>query len=303
MPSKPGPRAAQLPSGREGSDGAAIASSSLGSRSRTRLRLVLFAGLLIAAGAAAVLLPVRDLLGGLLERVRGLGAWGPLLLAACYVPSSLLLVPGSLLTLGAGFLFGVGVGTAAVSAGSVAGACAAFGAGRTLARGPIEAKVAAYRRFRAIDEAVGRQGFKIVLLTRLSPLFPFTLLNYAYGVTRVSFRDYALASWIGMLPGTLLYVYVGSAARSLAELLAGDVEGGLGQKLLFGLGLLATVVVTALLTRIARRALREVVGENPDAPPRSVASADATRADASVEGSGTGRSRTAELPAARDGTA
>jgi uncharacterized membrane protein YdjX (TVP38/TMEM64 family) len=228
----------------------------------SRIRLLLLLGLVTAAVAALVLLPIRELLVGFLGWTRGLGALAPVLVAAAYVPASLLLVPGSILTLGAGFLFGVGVGTVAVSIGSVMGAAAAFLAGRTLARGWVERKVAADPRLRALDGAVARQGFKIVLLTRLSPIFPFNLLNYAYGASPVAFRDYLLASWIGMLPGTLLYVYLGSAVKSLADLAAGNVQGGLGRKVLFGLGLLATVAVTVLVTRIARRALREAV---PDA--------------------------------------
>jgi uncharacterized membrane protein YdjX (TVP38/TMEM64 family) len=172
-----------------------------------------------------------------------------------YVPAALLFLPGSILTLGAGFAFGVAAGTASVSIGSTAGAALAFLSGRTLARSFIESKVSGNPKFLAIDRAVGREGFKIVLLTRLSPVFPFNLLNYAFGLTKVSFRDYVLASWIGMLPGTLMYVYLGSAVKSLAELAAGNVEGGLGQKALFAVGLVATVVVTTFVTRIAKRAL------------------------------------------------
>jgi uncharacterized membrane protein YdjX (TVP38/TMEM64 family) len=230
-----------------------------------KLRLLVLLALIAAAVLAAILLPVRELLTSFLERVRGLGAWGPVLLAAAYVPAALLFVPGSLLTLGAGFLFGVVTGTLAVSVGSVLGASAAFLAGRTLARPWVEHRMARSPRFRALDEAVGGQGFTIVLLTRLSPLFPFNLLNYAYGVTRVRFRDYFLASWIGMLPGTVLYVYLGSAVKSLADLAAGHVEGGGGRKAFFALGLLATVAVTVTVTRIARRALRERVPTSPAA--------------------------------------
>jgi uncharacterized membrane protein YdjX (TVP38/TMEM64 family) len=101
------------------------------------------------------------------------------LLGAAYVPAALLFVPGSLLTLEAGFAFGVVRGTIAVSLGSVLGASAAFLAGRTLARGLIEGRISRNPKFQAIDRAVGEQGFKIVLLTRLSPIFPFNLLNQA----------------------------------------------------------------------------------------------------------------------------
>ncbi|HUT93911.1 MAG TPA: VTT domain-containing protein [Thermoguttaceae bacterium] len=128
-------------------------------------------------------------------------------------------------------------------------------------------------KFRAIDAAVGRQGFKIVLLTRLSPLFPFNLLNFAFGLTSVSLLPYVVASWIGMLPGTLMYVYLGSAAKSLAELATGRVEGGWGQRTLFGVGLLVTVIVTVFVARVAGKALSEelaISGEQETARDASV---------------------------------
>lgn len=225
----------------------------------TLLRLV---GLIALCGAAIgvfLLLPVKELLAGFLEWVRRLGPWGPVALGAAYVPACLLFLPGSVLTLGAGFAFGLVWGTVSVSIGSTLGASAAFLAGRTLLRGMIEERVARNPKFRAIDQAVAEQGAKIVLLTRLSPVFPFNLLNYAFGLTKVRFRDYVLASWIGMLPGTLMYVYLGSAARSLADVMAGDLAGGIGQKALFYGGLIATVAVTVFVTRSARAALAQAV--------------------------------------------
>jgi uncharacterized membrane protein YdjX (TVP38/TMEM64 family) len=217
--------------------------------------------LLAAAVAALAFLPVREYLAAALAWVRGLGPLGPVALALLYVPACLFLVPGTILTLGGGFAFGVVRGVVAVSLGSTLGATAAFLAGRSLARGFIERRIAAHPRFAALDRAVGRQGFKIVLLTRLSPLFPFNVLNYAYGLTRVSLRDYVLASWMGMLPATILYVYLGSAAKSLADVSAGRVEGGAGQTVLFFLGLAATVVVTVYISRLARRELSRAVNE------------------------------------------
>ncbi len=225
----------------------------------SKLRLILLLGLALAVILAFVFLPVRELLVGFLGRIRDLGPWGPVLLAVAYIPACLFFLPGWLLTFGAGFLFGVGIGTTAVSAGSVAGASAAFLAGRTLARPWVRRRVTVSPRLRALDQAVEQQGFKIVFLTRLSPLFPFNLLNYVYGASPVAFRDYFLASWLGMLPATVLYVYLGSVAKSLADVAAGNVEGGIGRKVFFGIGLLATVAVTALVTRIARRALKQAV--------------------------------------------
>lgn len=223
------------------------------------LRLTAALLLVTAMGVGFFLLPVRDYMSEFLEQVKEMGTLGPVLLAALYIPACLLFLPGWILTMGAGFAFGVVRGTIAVSVGSTLGAVAAFLVGRTLARDWIEQKVAGNARFRAIDQAVGQQGFKIVLLTRLSPIFPFNLLNYAFGITKVSLRDYVLASWIGMLPGTVMYVYFGSAVKSLSDLVAGKVDGGVGQKVLFALGLLATIAVTVLVTRIARKALQESV--------------------------------------------
>jgi uncharacterized membrane protein YdjX (TVP38/TMEM64 family) len=214
---------------------------------------------LVAAGIAAfVFLPIKQHLADFLAWVRDLGWWGPVVFAIVYAVAALV-VPGSLLTLAAGFAFGVVLGTVVVSAGSVTTASIAFWLGRTLARGWVEAKFAGSPKFRAIDQAVAENGFKIVLLTRLSPVFPFTPLNYAFGLTKVRFRDYLVASWLGMLPGTVLYVYLGSTARELADLVAGNVERPLAQKVFFWIGLAVTALVTVLVTRVARDALRRAV--------------------------------------------
>ena len=133
--------------------------------------------------------------------------------------------------------------------------------GRYLARSAIESKVANYPRFAAIDRAIGEQGRKIVFLLRLSPVFPFNLLNYALGLTKVRFVDYVIAS-LGMIPGTLLYVYYGQVIGDVAALASGvDVERGAGYYTVLAVGLAATIVVTTLVTRIARRALKEITGD------------------------------------------
>jgi uncharacterized membrane protein YdjX (TVP38/TMEM64 family) len=234
-------------------------------RSNTLRALGLLA-LVAVCVAAFVFLPVKQHLADFLAWVRDLGWWGPIVFAVVYAVAALV-VPGSLLTLAAGFAFGVVLGTVVVSAGSVTTASIAFWLGRTLARGWVEAKFAGSPKFRAIDQAVAENGFKIVLLTRLSPVFPYTPLNYAFGLTKVRFRDYLVASWLGMLPGTVLYVYLGSTARELADLIAGNVERPLAQKVFFWIGLAVTVLVTVLVTRVARDALRRAV---PAAGPQGV---------------------------------
>lgn len=225
----------------------------------TALRLAGASVLVAAIAASLIFLPAKEYLARFLEWVQRIGPWGPVFVIGLYIVACLLFVPGALITLGTGFLFGVVWGTVTVSIGSTLGATAAFLVGRTLARGWIEQKVADNPKFQAIDRAVGSQGFKIVLLTRLSPLFPFNLLNFAFGLTGVSLLRYVLASWIGMLPGTIMYVYLGSAAKSLADLAGGKIEGGWQQQVSLGVGLVVTVIVTVFVTRIARRALKEAV--------------------------------------------
>ena len=222
-------------------------------------KAIVWAIIIVALITGTILLPVKDWLIRALEWTGGLGIWGPVFVAAFYIVACVLLLPGSILTLGAGFLFKVIVGTITVSIGSTLGACAAFLVGRTIARNWIAGKVARNEKFAAIDEAVAQQGFKIVLLTRLSPVFPFNMLNYAFGLTKISFWKYALGSWIGMLPGTVMYVYFGAGLRSLADVAAGEVEKGAAGKLFFWLGLIATIVVTVFVTRVARNALRHTV--------------------------------------------
>jgi uncharacterized membrane protein YdjX (TVP38/TMEM64 family) len=201
----------------------------------------------------------RDTIAAFLEWVHGAGLWGALLFGLAYIPAAVLFVPASVLTLGAGFIFGVVKGTVIVSLGSTAGAAAAFMVARTVGHDWIAGRVAGYPALDAIGRAVESEAFKVVLLTRLSPLFPFNLLNYAFGLSSVPFKTYVLASWIGMLPGTLMYIYLGSAAQSLAALLSGEIRRTPGQQAMFAAGLVATVVVTTIVTRAARRALSAIV--------------------------------------------
>ena len=239
--------------------------------SRIPWRVLLLLLLVAVAVASFVVFPVKDWLQSALEYIQafqegGSAHWGAAILAGMYILACVLFIPGSVLTLGAGFALGLIWGTVAVSVGATLGASAAFLIGRTIGRRWIEGKLSKNQKFNAIDEAVGKQGFKIVLLTRLSPIFPFNLLNFAFGTTKVSFRDYFLASWIGMIPGTIMYVYFGTTLKSLADVVAGKVEGGLAQNIMLIVGLIATVIVTVFITRVARKALNETISgeENPD---------------------------------------
>lgn len=190
--------------------------------------------------------------------VNGLGFWGPLVFIAGYAVAVVMAPLGAALTLTGGFVFGIFPGVLYVFVAAVIGSSISFWLARTVARQAIEQRLAGNPRFAAVDKAVGREGLKIVFLLRLSPLFPFTLLNYALGLTQVSYRDFLLAA-PGMLPGTLLYVYYGKLAGDVAALAGGaQVQKDWGYYAVLGLGLVATVIVTAVVTRIARRALGEV---------------------------------------------
>ena len=223
--------------------------------------LVVVAAALVTAG---ILFDVNTYLRQLLDWIRDQGMVGVLVFAAVYIAATVLFIPGSILTLGAGFVYGVVWGTLYVSVASTIGATAAFLVGRYLARDWVASKVEGSPRFQSIDRAVGDEGWKIVGLTRLSPIFPFNLLNYAYGLTRVRLRDYFFASWIGMLPGTVMYVYIGSLAGSLATVGADGRSRTTGEWILYGVGLAATVVVTFYVTRLARKALSKKVAVDTD---------------------------------------
>jgi uncharacterized membrane protein YdjX (TVP38/TMEM64 family) len=194
-----------------------------------------------------------------LEWIESLGAMGAGAFIGLYIIATVVFLPGSILTLGAGVVFGVVRGSLYVFVGATLGATAAFLVGRYLARGWVAQKIATNQQFQAIDTAVGKAGFKIVLLTRLSPIFPFNLLNYAYGVTGVTLKDYVLGS-IGMIPGTIMYVYIGSLAGNIAaigtESQPGDPRIQWAVRII---GLIATVAVTIYVTKVARKALNEAV--------------------------------------------
>lgn len=242
-----------------------------GSRAGMILKVIIVAAVLVGLLLGARYFNLPQVFRDALAWVDAAGPLGPLVFFGLYVAACVFMLPGSILSLGAGAVFGVVNGSMLVSLSSTAGATAAFLVGRYLARDFVARRIAGNAAFSAIDEAVASEGWKIVGLTRLSPVFPFNLLNYAFGLTRVSLRDYVLASWIGMMPGTVMYVYLGSLAGSLAEL--GAKEGGHARSpaewMLYIVGLVATVAVTVVITRIARRALNRrmhPMGEGKEIP-------------------------------------
>jgi uncharacterized membrane protein YdjX (TVP38/TMEM64 family) len=189
-----------------------------------------------------------------LEWISSLGSIGAIAFIGIYIIATVAFLPAFILTLGAGVIFGLWFGAIYVFIGATLGSIAAFLVGRYLARNWVAKKIAGNESFSAIDRAVGKEGLKIVLLTRLSPLFPFNLLNYAFGLTGVSIQDYIIGS-IGMIPGTIMFVYIGALAGNLA-LIGTDAQptNPTLQWTIRIVGFIATIAVTIYVTRIAKQA-------------------------------------------------
>lgn len=185
--------------------------------------------------------------------VAGFGAAAPLVYGLGYIVFTVLAVPGTALTLGAGFSFGLLLGGLVVFVSANIGAALAFLIARYFLRARIERWLAGRERLSAVDRAVEEQGWKVVALTRLSPVFPFNVQNYFYGLTGVSFGGYVFATLVGMIPGTVLYVYFGAAGAGVAQAAGGAASWGETGLLIAGLA--ATLAVVVLVTRVAKREL------------------------------------------------
>ena len=232
-------------------------------------RALLLALLVAALVAAAVGLPLRRWFIEGADWAEGHRYAAAGLFVVAYTVAAVLVVPGTILTLGAGFTFGVTFGVALVSAGSLLGATAAFLLGRFSTRNWVEERVARSPRLQALAAMTRHDGFTIVLLARLSPLLPYNLLNYLFGATAVRFRDYVLGSWLGMLPATVLYVYVGSLTKTFAASTVDNLGASWPRRVLLVAGLLATVALAALIARRATRELRDRLAAEGAAAQRS----------------------------------
>jgi uncharacterized membrane protein YdjX (TVP38/TMEM64 family) len=222
-------------------------------------RLVVLIAIIIALFLAMKFLPVQQWLRSFNDWVGQMGAAGIFIFIGLYAVATVLIAPGAILTIGAGFAFGLWKGFVAVSAGATLGAALAFLVARFLARDKVEAIAKRNERFRNIDNAIAREGAKLIFLLRLSPVIPFNLSNYFYGLTGVKFWPYVLASWVGTMPGTFLYVYIGTAGKAAFAAAAGGeaIKHDWQYWTFFGVGLAATVAVTVWVTKIARDALRK----------------------------------------------
>jgi uncharacterized membrane protein YdjX (TVP38/TMEM64 family) len=200
-------------------------------------------------------LPVGDWAGSFQGWILGLGVWGAVIFVAVFIAATLILAPDWPLAAAAGMVYGLWA-IPLVLAAAIAAASLAFLAARYLVRQRVRAMLTANLRFTAVDNAVTEEGWKIVVLLRLSPLVPFNVQNYLFGITDISFPHYFAATCAGIIPGTMLFVYLGAL---------GNTSGGLLGWIFFGTGLVATVTVVLLVGRKAREKLTEagVVDQAP----------------------------------------
>jgi uncharacterized membrane protein YdjX (TVP38/TMEM64 family) len=215
--------------------------------------------LLIAIVLIAVIsqfFPIVDLIEAIQGRVMGWGAWGavcyPLLFAAC----NILLLPGGVLAVGGGFFFGLWWGLLVVFTGNLIGAAISFASSRWVARQWFRRKLSKSPTFRALEPAVERESWKIILLSQLHPLFPTSLLNYLYGLTRIRFGTYMLWASIGRAPGLFLYVYVGTLGQLGLRLMRGRSQPRVIEYWTWGGAFVTTALLMFILGRIAYRAIQ-----------------------------------------------
>lgn len=213
-----------------------------------------FSLLLIGLFIASRFLPFGKWIEGFSEWVKAQGALGVGIFVLGYVVGTVAFFPGSLMTLAAGAVFGLGWGMVVASLSATTGAAVAFLIARYLARDAVKKHAQKNEKFKAIDSAIGEQGWKIVSLLRLSPVVPFNLSNYFFGLTKIEFSPYVLATWIGMLPGAFLYVYLGHIGKAT---LSGGRERTAQEYLFLSVGLAATVAVTVYVARVANKALKK----------------------------------------------
>ena len=222
-----------------------------------RWRPLLLFGALVAMLLLARALHLGDRLADFRSWIEGLGPWGPVVFVLLYVAVVVAAIPGSALTVAAGALFGSVLGVVLVSIGATLGASLSFLIARYFAREGTAQWLSRSEKFRRLDELTQRRGPTIVALTRLVPIFPFNLLNYGFGLTRVSFWTYAFWSWLCMLPGTTVYVVGGDAFTR------GSSSDGVPKELIVALILAACFLL--LLVRFARKKLQ---GDEANSTPK-----------------------------------
>jgi uncharacterized membrane protein YdjX (TVP38/TMEM64 family) len=222
---------------------------------KKQFKLTLILVVVIGLSILAKVLPIKAWIVSFIDWVQQLGPLGVIVFIVAYALATVLFLPGWIFTVSAGLVYGVVRGTAIALTGATIGATLAFLVARYFVRESVEQFAKKNPRFKAIDDAIGVNGWKIIGLLRLSPLIPFNFSNYFYGITSVSLGAYIAISAIGMLPGTLLYAYLGAIGK--AGVTSGASTRGNWQYLFLGTGLIATIAVTILVSRIAKNALKK----------------------------------------------
>lgn len=225
-----------------------------------RALLVQISGLLIVSLALFFLsriYPVADLLAEVQARVMHWGAWSAICYPLLYACCNVLLLPGGFLSLGGGFFFGLWWGFLIILVGNVGGAAISFFISRWIGRRWLHRRLMRNATLEALEPAVEREGWKIILLSQLHPLFPTSLLNYLYGLTQIRFRTCMLWVAIGQAPGLFLYAYLGTLGQLGLNLVRGVNHPRALEYWLWGGGLALSIVILALLGRIALRLLKE----------------------------------------------
>ena len=224
------------------------------SPSKGHMKWIILAALVALFAAAYVYLPISEWLTAFQDWVQGFGALGWAIFIAVYAITSFVLIPGSILTLGAGVAYGLWAFPLVV-AGAVLASAMSFLAARYVFHDRVQEKVAQYPRFKAVNEAIRDEGWKVVLLLRLSPALPFSLQNWFLGLMPVGFWPAQIATLFGIMPGTLLYIWIASLGGEAAA--GGAADASLLRYVVLGVGLLATLVVTVVVTRKAQQKLKE----------------------------------------------
>jgi len=238
-------------------------------------KILIIIAVIAAIVTAALTLPLGSYLESALLWVEANKTFAWIVFALLYIAAIVLSLPASIFSLAAGYLFGLFQGWLLVIVTATLGATIAFIIGRSFLRDWVVSKAEKMKNFNSLDEAVSKKGFLIVFLTRLSPVFPFSLINYVYGITKIKLRDFSIATFIGIMPGSFLYVYLGSIASNLQNLFGGDIAQSPAQQWFKIGGLVATIIITVLITRIASKALKDNsdIETETDAPVDSEATA------------------------------
>lgn len=228
---------------------------------RSALRLWVAGVIVLGLIAGLSVLPLEQWLRSAQLAIDAQPIFGRILFVAGFALAAVLMVPGSVLMMSGGFLFGIRDGVLLALLGITVGAVLACLLSRGFLRGVVLQRVAGNPRINAIDRAVQSRAFLVVSLTRLSLLIPYNVLNYIYGLTAVRLTTYALATWVGMIPAVALYVYLGSLAGNVDELVAGDAQANPLMPYLLGAGLIFLVLASYVVHRTATRALQDELGE------------------------------------------